>query len=160
MSRQNGHSKSAHSTIVTGASGGPISGEPSVASVFTLFASKRMRNASSRSFFDRPSLTCLSRSCAAGRHALQGRCSFTHCAMLTGVSGQGERSSETWAPHSRRSRGVSEEVSTPGSETDTSGAGAGLGSLEPELPGQPVTPIESNARSGGIQRRNDIAARA
>jgi hypothetical protein len=64
--------------IVTAASGGPTSGAPSVTSVRTLFASKRMWNASSRSFFDRPSFTCSSRSCAAGRHALHERCSFTH----------------------------------------------------------------------------------
>ncbi|WP_437632483.1 hypothetical protein [Sorangium sp. So ce854] len=55
---------------------------------------------------------------------------------------------------------MSEEVSTPGSETDTSGLGAGFGSLELEFPGQPVTLIEDSARSGSIQRRNDIAARA
>ena len=35
--------------------------------------------------------TCLSRSCAAGRHLAHLRDSVTHCAMLTGSLGQGAK---------------------------------------------------------------------
>jgi len=44
MSLQNGHSKSAHSTIVTTASGGPISGEPPVTTVATMLRSAAERH--------------------------------------------------------------------------------------------------------------------
>jgi len=64
---------------------------------------------------------------------LQARDSETHCATLTGWSGQGERSSDTKRDHSDFSRAVRLEVSTPGKVTSfvSERVGEASGELSP-----------------------------
>ncbi len=160
---QNGHSKSAHSTRVSGASAGPMLGESSTGTLFTLFASKRAWNASSRSFFERPACTWVRSSLAAGTHVLQARFSLTQAAIETGVSAHGARSSETWADQSRFSRGVSAEVSTPSRLTSATAADAepfGAVSAE-DLSSHPleasVSPSAKRPKTSGERRSLAIA---
>src|SRR5690606_17947001 len=72
---------------------------------------------------------------AAGSHAVHARFSSTHLATLTGVSGQGERSSLTWADHWASSRGDKSEVSTPSSLTRLGAAFSVSGPFSPS-PGE------------------------
>src|SRR3954468_2365619 len=110
--RQCGHSKSAHSTMVTGAFGGPLEGESEASMDLTRPGAKRARKASSAWLRERPARTCLTSSLAAGRHLSKLLDSFTHWATLTGSLGHGAKRSETHADQSFFSRAVIELVST------------------------------------------------
>ena len=169
MSAQNGHWKSAHSTMVTAASGGPCAGESSSTIVFTPFGSKRALKASARASFGRPRRTCLAMNCAAGRHVLHARFSRTHCAMLTGTSGQGASSSFTCTAHSAFSRAVSAEMSTPGSSALSSAeapvfevpAGSGFACSEPpHVPAANAYELPSAAKARGNDRESHMRGRS
>ena len=115
--RQCGHSKSANSTSVTGASSGPFEGEPSSAIVFTAPGSYRSLKARWSCSSVAPSRTAWAIHLAACAHGVHGRFSFTHCARDTGTLGHGANRSFTSELNSRRSRGVIALVSTPGRVT-------------------------------------------
>src|ERR1700722_19009049 len=112
--RQWGHSKSANSTTVTGASSGPLVGEPARGSVWTVEGSKRALYERSMSSSDAPPRTRWAMALAAWAHWVQARFSSTQVASDTGTLGQGANSSVTSELNSWRSRGVMALVSTPG----------------------------------------------
>ena len=107
---------------MTGASSGPLEGEPASGSVFMLAGSKRSLNARSISLSDAPSRTACAMNFAAGTHVRAGPLLLHALRDRDGdVRARGEQS-VTSELNSRRSRGVIALVSMPGSVTSFTSA--------------------------------------